>query len=160
MSLAILLGWYNVVHGSFTLAERILVRLPLDEAAKSEALPTLAALVGISLDLVLDPAGLDAGLWEWNGDGIYASEVEGANGRTGVPLVNYLGWFALVAGAAFVYERVYERERGSEGVRLPALLLLPYYSAAVAWAVKRRRFRYLLYSTPFPVALYVGLKNG
>ena len=157
---AIVLGWYGVIHGSFTLAERALSRLPLDEDSKREALPPLAALVGTSLDLVLDPAGLDAGLWEWTGDGTYATEVEGANGRRGVPLVNFLGWIALVAGAAGAYERAYGRERGPEGGRLPGLLLLPYYLAAVAWAIKHRRFRYLLYSVPFPAALYAGLKRG
>ncbi len=156
---AIVLGWYGVIHGSFTLAERVLSRLPLDEDSKSKALPPLAALVGTTLDLALDPAGLDAGLWEWGGDGTYAPEVEGANGRRGVPLVNFLGWLALVAGAAALYERVYGSERGPEGGRLPMLLLLPYYLAAVAWAVGRRRPKYLLYSLPFPVALYVGLKK-
>ena len=93
---AIVLGWYGAVHGSFTFAERVLSQLPLDEAARSKALPTLAALLGTSLDLALDPAGLEAGLWEWKADGTYAREVEGPNERTGVPLVNYLDWFALV----------------------------------------------------------------
>ena len=157
---AIVLGWYGVIHGSFTLAERILSQLPLDEDSKSKALPPLAAVVGTSLDLLLDPAGLDAGLWEWNREGTYAAGVEGANGRRGVPLVNYLGWLALVAGVAAVYGLAYGRERGAEGGRLPGLLLLPYYLTAVAWAVRRRRPRYLLYSIVFPVALYAGLKKG
>ena len=157
---AIVLGWYGVIHGSFTLAERVLSRLYLDEDSKSKALPPLAALVGTSLDLVLDPAGLDAGLWEWDRGGTYAAGVEGANGRRGVPLVNFLGWLALVAGAAALYGRMYGRERGPEGGRLPGLLLLPYYLAAVAWAVRRRRPRYLFYSILFPVALYAGLKRG
>ncbi len=117
--LGIVLGWYVVIHGSFTLAELVLSRLPLDEVSKSKALPPFAALVGTSLDLVLDPAGLDAGLWEWTGDGTYAREVEGANGRRGVPLANFLGWLALVAGAAAVYERVYGRERGARGRPAP-----------------------------------------
>ena len=158
--LAIVLGWYGVIHGSFTLAERVLSRLVLDEDSKGKALPPLAALVGTSLDLVLDPAGLDAGLWEWNRGGAYASEVVGANGRRGVPLVNYLGWLALVGGAAALYGRVYGRERGPQGGRLPVLLLFPYYLAAAAWAVRRRRTRYIFYSGLFPVALHAGLKKG
>ncbi len=156
----IVLGWYVVIHGSLALAERVLSRLPLGEDSKSKALPPVAALVGTSLDLVLDPAGLDAGLWEWDRGGTYAAGVEGANGRRGVPLVNFLGWLALVAGAAAVYGRAYGSEEGPRGSRLPVLLLLPYYLAAVAWAVRWRRPRYLLYSLPFPVALYAGLKNG
>ncbi len=157
---AIVLGWYAAIHGSLTLAERALSRLPLDETAKRRALPPLAALVGTSLDLALDPAGLAAGLWEWSGEGAYAREVEGPNGRRGVPLVNYLGWLALVGGAALVYERVYGREGGPDGGRLPGLLLVPPYLAALLWAAARRSARYPLYSAPFAVALYVGLKKG
>ena len=157
---AVVLGWYAATHGSLTLAERVLARLPLDESFKSAVLPPLAALVGASLDLALDPAGLDAGLWEWSGEGAYAREVEGPNGRRGVPLVNYLGWLALVGGAALGYELVYGSEGGREDGRLPALLLLPPYLAAIAWALRRGRPRYLLYSAPFAVALYAGLKRA
>ncbi len=151
---AILLGWYCAVNGSLAVAENALDALPLDETSREKLLPLTAALVGASLDLVLDPAGLDAGLWEWNGDGAYASEIEGANGRRGVPLVNYAGWLLLVGGVASVYGRLFGERRPAG--RLPALLLLPPYLAAVAWAVERRKFRYLLYSAPFPVALAAG----
>ena len=157
---AVVLGWYCAIHGSLALAARLLSGLPLSEGSKGRALPPLAALVGTSLDLALDPAGLDAGLWEWNADGAYAREVEGANGRRGVPLVNYLGWLALVGGAASGYGRACGRERDSGDGRLPALLLLPPYLAALARVVRRRSPKYLLYSAPFPVALYAGLKNG
>ena len=155
--IAIVLGWYSVIHGSFAVARLILERLSLGESAKRAALPPVAALVGVSLDLVLDPAGLDAGLWEWNSDGAYAPEIDGANGHGGVPLVNYFGWFALVGGAVSVYGLACKYE---EGGRLPAMLLLPYYLAAVGWALRRRKFRYLLYSALFPVALYVGFEKG
>jgi len=155
---AILLGWYCVIRGSYALAGRVLDRLPLGDATRRRALPPAAALIGTSLDLVLDPAGLDVGLWEWKDDGAYASGVSGANGRQGVPLVNYAGWLALVAGVVSVYGRLFWERRPTG--RLPALLLLPYYLTAVAWAVRSRRFRYLLYSSPFAVALYAGLKSG
>lgn len=155
---AILLGWYCAINGSLSLAENTLNALPLDEDVRERLLPLGAALVGTSLDLVLDPAGLDAGLWEWSGDGAYAREVKGANGRGGVPLVNYAGWLALVAGVVSVHGRLFGERRPAG--RLPALLLLPYYLAAVGWAVRSRRFRYLIYSAPFPLALYVGLEKG
>lgn len=155
---AILLGWYCAINGSLAVAENALGAMPLDEEARERLLPLGAALVGMSLDLVLDPAGLDAGLWEWNDDGIYASVVTGANGHSGVPLVNYAGWLLLVAGAVAAYEQLFG-ERRTAG-RLPSLLLLPYYLAAVAWAVRRRRFRYLLYSVPFPVAFVLSLRGS
>ncbi|MEJ7842746.1 MAG: carotenoid biosynthesis protein [Rubrobacter sp.] len=155
---AILLGWYCATNGSLSVAENALAQLPLKQPARERLLPFGAALVGVSLDLILDPAGLDSGLWEWHGDGAYAREVQGANGHRGVPLVNYAGWLLLVAGVVSLYGRL-SGERRPAG-RLPALLLLPYYLAAAAWAVRGRRFRYLLYSSPFPAALYAGLKDG
>jgi hypothetical protein len=129
------------------------------EDSKGAILPPLAALIGASLDLALDPAGLDAGLWEWKRDGTYAPEVEGPNGRRGVPLVNYLGWLALVGGAVLAYGRVHGPARSPDGGRLPVLLLVPPYLAALAWAVGRRNPKYLLYSALFPLALYAGLKK-
>lgn len=154
---AVLLGWYCAINGSLSVAEGALDTLPLDETTRKKLLPFGAALVGTSLDLVLDPAGLDAGLWEWNGDGAYAREIEGANGRAGVPPVNYMGWLFLVAGVVFVYGRLFGQRR-TVG-RLPALLLLPYYLAAAAWALRRRRFRYLLYSATFPIAVAASLQR-
>jgi uncharacterized membrane protein len=154
--LAILLGWYAVIHGSFIIARRISERLRRGEDTKRVTVPALAALIGVGLDLILDPAGLDIGLWEWNVDGAYAGEVVGPNGHGGVPLVNYLGWISLVGGVTCVYGPGREDEAENH---LPVLLLLPYYLAAVGWALKRRKFGYLLLSAPFPVALYAALEN-
>lgn len=156
--LAILLGWYCVVCGSSVVARRFTKRLRPDEGAHAGTLAIVAALLGTSLDLVLDPAGLDAGLWEWNAEGAYAAEIQGANRHNGVPLVNYLGWVALVGGAVYAYAR--PGGRGDEADEpLPALLMLPLYLAAACWAVRRRKFRYLLYSAPFPAALYTVLEK-
>ena len=156
---AVLLGWYCAVRGSHAVARGALARMPLSDAARRRVLPPSAAIVGTSLDLLLDPAGLDAGLWEWKGDGTYARGVVGANGLRGVPLVNYLGWLLLVGGVVDVYGRAFGDE-GGEGQdgQLPALLLLPPYLAAAIWAVRTRRPRYLLYSAPFPVAFVLSLR--
>lgn len=155
--LGVLLGWYCVINGSFTVSERVLSRLPGEK--RRAALPIGAALVGTSLDLVLDPCGLDVGLWEWRSDGVYAADVEGSNGRRGVPLVNYLGWIPLVSSVVYVYERCSgDGDQASES-RVPGLLLLPYYLVAVAWAVRERRFHCVLYSALFPAALYAALEK-
>lgn len=153
---AIILGWYAVIHGSFSVARRLSGRLRPDERARRRTVPVVAALVGVGLDLILDPAGLDVGLWEWNVDGAYAGEIKGPNGHRGVPLVNYMGWTALVGGVTYVYGLVCEDE---EEELLPSLLLLTYYLVGVGWALKRRRFGYLIYSSPVPVALYAALEN-
>ncbi len=155
----VLLGWYCVINGSFTVAERVLARLPMRAGRQRASLPMTAALVGTSLDLVLDPCGLDVGLWEWRSDGLYAADVEGSNGRRGVPLVNYLGWIPLVSSVVYVYERCSgDGDQASES-RVPGLLLLPYYLVAVAWAVRERRFHYVLCSALFPAALYAALEK-
>lgn len=154
---AVVLGWYVVIQGSFAVARRVLERPSPDGRTSRATLPPVAALIGVSLDLILDPAGLDAGLWEWSRDGSYAPEIEGANGRGGVPIINYLGWAALVGGVTYLYGLAGEHE--SEGGTLPAILLLPYYLAGVGWALRRRKLRYLLYSAPFPVALYAALEK-
>lgn len=158
--IGVLLGWYGVIHGSFTVAERVLARLPLSRATRRRALPAGAALVGTGLDLILDPFGLDAGLWEWNADGAYASGLRGANGHWGVPLINYLGWLTLVAGVVFAYGKLCTDEEPANTNRLPQLLLLPYYAAPLAWSAKKRKLRYALYSLPFAVALYTALKES
>lgn len=154
---AILLLWYNAICGAHAATERTLAQLPLDESQRREALPLGTALVATSLDLVMDPFGLDAGLWEWKVDGAYAAEVRGSNGHSGVPLLNYFGWLVVVMGVVLGYVRLFPR--GGSGSRLPVLLLLPHYLASAGWAVKKRKPEYLLYSALFPVALYLGTRN-
>ena len=89
-------------------------------------------MVGIGLDLIWTPPASTPGSGS-NADGAYAAEIEGANGNSGVPLINYLGWAALVGGVVYVYELGHEDE---EMEPLPAMLLLPYYLAAVGWATE------------------------
>lgn len=153
---AVLLGWYAAIRGSLTVAARVCGRLGLDARTERRAVPVLAALTGVGLDLILDPAGLDAGLWEWKVVGRYASGVRGANGLAGVPLVNYLGWAALVWGVARLYGP--DREATRDGP-LPALVMTTPYLAAAGWALGRGRLRYLLYSSAFPILLYAGLRR-
>ena len=123
-----------------------------------------------SLDLLLDPFGLDHGLWEWSGDGAYATEIEGPNGKHGVPLLNFIGWLGLIASVTLAYQLLDpddERTRPSQSGaadspelgRTAALLLLPYYLPAAAWALKRRKPKYLLYSAPFSVASWAALRG-
>ncbi len=155
--IAILLLWYNVICGTHAATQRSLARTNLEENARHEALPLATALVATSLDLVADPFGLDAGLWEWKVDGAYAPEVVSENGHHGVPVLNYWGWLVVIMAVLLGYTRIF-RDGGSAS-RLPVLLLLPQYLASVGWALKRRRPEYLLYSALFPIAAYFGLKE-
>jgi hypothetical protein len=120
---------------------------------------------------LLDPFGLDLGLWEWSDDGLYASEVKGPNGKRGIPLLNFAGWLALTTGVTLAYQRLQTGRNaadppansgesdGPSAERGAALLLLSYYLPAALWALKRGRREYLLYSTPFATTLYAALKR-
>jgi uncharacterized membrane protein len=157
---AIALGWYNVTYGTFAVTESILNATGLRENERSRALAPAAALAATNLDLLLDPYGLDLGLWEWSRDGSYATEVEGSNGKRGIPLLNHAGWIGLTTSVALAYQSLApSTAAGPEAGRSAALLLLFYYLPAAAWATKGHRRRYLLYSAPFAMALWWGLKG-
>jgi uncharacterized membrane protein len=169
--LAIALGWYNVGYGTLAM-----VKGAINEAADSHtstknlAMAPAVALAATSLDLLLDPFGLELGLWEWSEDSAYASEVEGPNGKRGVPLLNFVGWLALTTGVTLAYQRLHtgrnaaepadsEDSSGPGAERTAGLLLLSYYLPALVWALKRGRRKYLLYSAPFATTLCAALKG-
>ncbi len=169
--LAVALGWYNVCYATFAMVESILNGTELDEAERSRSSWLGTALVATSLDLLVDPFGLDLGLWEWRDDGPYATEIEGPNGRHDVPLLNFVGWLGLTASVTLAYQSSNPEgdaadyssvgvAGGPEAGRLAALLLLPYYLVAVAWALKRGRRKYLFYSAPISAALCAALKGS
>ena len=162
---AIALGWYNVGYGTFAMLESV-----LDGAGRSRrglAMSPASALAATSLDLLVDPCALDLGLWQWTGDGRYAPEIAGPNGKHGVPPANFAGWLALISTVTLAYQRLgdgagppHPGAAGSpEAGRDAALLLLPYYLPAAAWALRGRRWRYLLHSAPFAAALWKALKG-
>ena len=162
------LFWYGVNHATFAMTESVLGRLVHDEAQRSEYLPLGTAAVATSLDLLLDCYGLDQGLWEWIDGGPYAGEIEGINGKKGIPLLNFYGWINLVMGVALFYQLTTRKRHdehrpwtaGSpEAGRIGALSLLPCYLAAAVWAAKNRKFKYLAYSAIFPVSVAATLSR-
>jgi uncharacterized membrane protein len=168
--LAIALGWYNVGYGTLAIVKGTINNSADPQGRKSQALAPATALAATNLDLLLDPFGLASGLWEWSQDGPYASEVKGPNGKRGVPLLNFAGWFALTTGVTLAYQRLQitgnvadapdpENSDGPGTERAAALLLLSYYLPAALWALKRGRREYLLYSAPFATTLCAALKG-
>nr|MBA3617146.1 carotenoid biosynthesis protein [Rubrobacteraceae bacterium] len=167
--LAIALGWYNVGYGTLAIVKGTINNAANPQGSKSLGLESATALAATSFDLLLDPFGLELGLWEWNEDGPYASEVKGPNCKRGVPLLNFAGWLALTTGVTLAYQRLQiggnvadapdpEDSGGPGAERAAALLLLSYYLPAAVWALKRGRRKYLLYSTPFATTLCAALK--
>jgi uncharacterized membrane protein len=168
--LAIALGWYNVGYGTLSMMEGAINNATNPQGRESLALASATALAATSFDLLLDPLGLELGLWEWSEDGPYASEVKGPNGKRGVPLLNFAGWLALTTGVTLAYQRLQIGGNGADapdpkdsGVpgaeRAAALLLLSYYLPAAVWALKRGRRKYLLHSAPFATTLWAALKG-
>ena len=166
--LAIALGWYNVGYG--TLAAVNGAFNDGDEPRATKSLALTVALVATSLDLLLDPFGLDLGLWEWSEDGLYASEVKGPNGKRGIPMLNFAGWITLSTGVTLAYHHLRTRGEATEAAKseiggVPgaeqsaALLLLSYYLPAAVWAMKQGRRKYLLYAAPFATTLCAALKG-
>ena len=164
--LAIALGWYNVGYGTLAIVNGAFN--DGDEPRVRKSLVPAVALVATSFDLLLDPFGLDLGLWEWGEGGPYASEVKGPNSKRGIPLLNFAGWIALTAGVTLAYQPLRTRGEatdaagsqdggGSDAKRTAALLLLSYYLPAAVWALKRGRRKYLLYSAPFATTLWATL---
>ena len=168
--LAIALLWYNVGYGTIAMMRGTINATDQHKRRESPALAPAAALTATNLDLLLDPLGLDLGLWEWSGDGPYAPEVKGPNGKRGVPLLNFVGWLALTTSVTVAYQRLesgrnaaYTSDPGDTGGpgsrRAAALLLLSYYLPAAAWALKREKRKYLLYSAPIATALWAALNT-
>jgi uncharacterized membrane protein len=167
--LAIALGWYNVAYGTLAIVKGIVYDAADPQGSKGPALAATTALAATSLDLLLDPFGLDLGLWEWSEDSPYAPEVKGPNGKRGVPLLNFGGWIALTTLVTLAYQRLQTGGNaadapdpgdsdGPRAERAAALLLLSYYLPATLWALKRGRRKYVLYSAPFATLLWAALR--
>ena len=162
-------GWYNIGYATFAMVESLLAPAAGPARTRGLALVTGTALTATSLDLLFDQVGLDQGFWEWHSDGPYARDIAGVNGRHGIPLVNFAGWIVLTGTVTGCYlllsgdTAAAAARPGAAGSiragRQAALLFLPYYLTALAWALPRRRFRYILYSALAPLVALRALRG-
>jgi len=86
--LAVALAWAAVISSAMALAARSGLR---SAGARAAA----AALIAISLDLMVEPVAVRAGLWRWTPPGPWL----------GVPVGNFVGWAVIVGGYAAGAER-------------------------------------------------------
>ncbi len=86
--LAVPLVWASVILAGLALASRLSLRTPL-------ARGVAAALLGLSLDLIMEPVAAAQGLWHWTPAGAWLQ----------VPLGNYVGWAVIVGVYAWGAER-------------------------------------------------------
>ena len=92
---AVAATWAAVIVSAMALAARLRAS-PLARAAG-------AGLVGIALDLLMEPVAVRAGLWTWTPPGPWL----------GVPVGNFVGWAVIVGGWTLGTER--EGGAGSPG---------------------------------------------
>lgn len=180
-------AWYTIGYAAHTVVEGLLARASVGARARRWALPAGTAVLATNLDLILDCFGLDLGLWEWRDGGPYAREIVGPNGKAGIPVANFVGWVVLTGDVSLGYELLAEsgetRHRGNKlaahervGTEVPVvrlqgdpadkasagtiaalLLLAPCYVMSAAWALVRRKPRYLAYSALVPAALVASV---
>lgn len=85
---AVALVWAAVILSALTLAARRGVR-------PAEGRAVGAALVAVTLDLMIEPVAVRAGRWEWTPPGVWL----------GVPIGNFVGWIVIVGVYAVAAER-------------------------------------------------------
>ena len=95
--LSISLGWFFLSLPAFIISDRLLPKSNLWLKA------TLAAVVLVSLDMLMDPISVVNEWWRWTVPGFYLR---------GVSIGNYIGWFFMLFYFAAIYERTVI-ERGS-----------------------------------------------
>lgn len=93
--LALPLFFLPLVLDGYLLADRVLARLPWPAAGAGPRWRVPAAVLAVlTIDLVLDPAAVALGFWDYAAPGVYY----------GVPLSNYRGWLLSATVAILVLE--------------------------------------------------------
>lgn len=118
---AVAVVWAAVISSAMALAPRLGRRSVLGRAA-------MAALLGIVLDVMMEPVAVGAGLWRWTPAGSWL----------GIPVGNFVGW-AVIVGA---YTASAERWPGPAGhlgaaalrrLSVAALSICALLAVGLAW---------------------------
>lgn len=92
-------------------------------------LPVVAATV-VAVDLVLDPAAVALGFWEFAEGGFY-----------GVPATNYAGWVVSAVVATVLIDAAFDRERLRERVEVCPYMLDDMVSFVLLWGAVNAFYR-------------------
>ena len=150
--LAVALVWASLILSGLALASRLSLRTPL-------ACASATALFGLSLDLLMEPVAVAAGLWRWTPPGPWLL----------VPVGNFVGWAVIVGVYAWGTEAF--SARGSLprqalfrlGLALVALLAL--LAVGFAWRALGAEERlppaggWIFWAVVLLAALFVGLRG-
>jgi len=119
---AVALAWAAVIVASMALA-KCLRTSPLGIGA-------LAALIAITLDLLIEPVAVRAGLWHWTPPGPWL----------GIPIGNFVGWAVIVGAWVFGAERWGREDLLTSHALQRLALALSSAAALVVVGVLWRRF--------------------
>ena len=92
--LGILLGWCIITYVSFYLGKKILISELIESRIDLLKLSTTAALIGLSIDLILEPISSIWNLWIWIHPDIYFN----------ASIENFISWFLII----FLFTSFYE----------------------------------------------------
>ena len=123
------LGWFVFSFPAFIMADRLLSGRNIWLKA------SVAAVMLVSLDMLLDPVAVVNEWWRWTVPGCYLR---------GVSVGNYIGWFFMLFYFAVVYERTVI-ERGGFGWLRPVERLIFRTDTAEMSNLDIRRVGHVLY---------------
>ncbi|MGZ3416559.1 MAG: carotenoid biosynthesis protein [Polyangiales bacterium] len=118
------LGWAALMPVVMRVSDRILGG---DE--KPWKLGALDGLMGVGLDLVIDPAvsGDPLNMWQWRGAGMTPYRLWLLN----VPVFNFVGWFLLVGACSWQLRRVERSAPSKRNLQLASFLAIDLVVATV-----------------------------
>lgn len=127
----IFFGWLGVSGSCLLLAEGILARPGSDlltDARLAWQVPLLAGIVSVVLDLFVDPVAVGAGYWVWLVKG---------NLYFGIPVLNFVGWFVLMALAPLAWTWIARHRQWAAPKKISLALgaVLPLGVAAIVLSV-------------------------
>ncbi|MDQ5886002.1 MAG: bisanhydrobacterioruberin hydratase [Patescibacteria group bacterium] len=101
------------------------------------------------IDLVLDPAAVKLGFWQWKVPGFYY----------GVPLVNFLGWLLTGFIGALIIHKFWSKTKVPETVAYSGLAILWFWTCVNIWLIQI--IPAIIGLSFFGlIAYHIGLKKG
>ena len=91
--LGIVLGWCSIVYISFYLAKKLLISESMNSKTSLLKLSITSALIGLGIDLFLEPISSVWNFWIWNNPDIYFN----------ASIENFISWFMIT----FLFISVY-----------------------------------------------------
>ena len=86
----------------------------------------LTAVVATAVDLVLDPAAVNLGFWQWREPGFFY----------GVPIVNFMGWLLSCFVGALILHFLWGKKEVPESVAYSGLAIVWFWTIANVFMIQ------------------------